>query len=267
MVSALRSVGESEELVVNVAATINNLSFYQTESSALTRSRLTIAKRKTNGLSLDWIHQCISLSFDPPPSVNSLQHQWWWNCCSAPVWTPCLKPPVCLEICPGPRMYAALSCKTKVKETHAVPCRRCHVRISWEPPARRSTVCTSANCCVMFGLNLSARPAAVSVNMPAYCGCISPIISAPPVLSSFFTLSPSAPVCGDTAWLQEPRDVLLRLWRPHEPGSGLPYEGQAFRGGGRCQVSTDFVSWLISVEKRQRKWDKERTISFFNATY
>lgn len=74
MVSALRSVGESEELVVNVAATINNLSFYQAESSALTRSRLTIAKRKTGGLSLDWIHLCVSLSFDPPPSLPILSN-------------------------------------------------------------------------------------------------------------------------------------------------------------------------------------------------
>lgn len=83
----------------------------------------------------------------------------------------------------------------------------------------------------------------------------------PPGLSSFFTLSPSAPVCGDTARLQKPRDVLLRLRRPHEPCSGLPHEGQAFRGGGRRQVSTDFVSWLISVAKRQRKRDEERTFS------
>ncbi|XP_034756286.1 armadillo repeat-containing protein 2 [Etheostoma cragini] len=40
----LRSVQESDELLVNVAATINNLSFYQEESSVLRRSRLTIAK-------------------------------------------------------------------------------------------------------------------------------------------------------------------------------------------------------------------------------
>lgn len=152
-----------------------------------------------------------------------------------------MKPPVCLEICPSPRMCAALSCKTKVKETHAVPRRRCHVRIRCEPPARRRTPCTSANCCVMFGLNLSAQPAAVSINMPAYCGCIGPLIFTDG-LSSFFTLSPSTPVCGDTARLQKPRDVLLRLRRPDEPCSGLPHEGQAFRGGGRRQVSTDFVS-------------------------
>ncbi|TNM94901.1 hypothetical protein fugu_017660 [Takifugu bimaculatus] len=41
---ALRSVRESEELVVNAAATINNLSFYQAEGSALDRSRLAVAK-------------------------------------------------------------------------------------------------------------------------------------------------------------------------------------------------------------------------------
>ncbi|XP_059211764.1 armadillo repeat-containing protein 2 [Centropristis striata] len=40
----LRSVQESEELLVNVAATINNLSFYKEQSSVLGRSRLTIAK-------------------------------------------------------------------------------------------------------------------------------------------------------------------------------------------------------------------------------
>uniref|UniRef100_A0A671V6E0 Armadillo repeat containing 2 n=1 Tax=Sparus aurata TaxID=8175 RepID=A0A671V6E0_SPAAU len=40
----LRSVQESEELLVNVAATINNLSFYQEESSLLRHSQLAIAK-------------------------------------------------------------------------------------------------------------------------------------------------------------------------------------------------------------------------------
>ncbi|XP_038582123.1 armadillo repeat-containing protein 2 isoform X1 [Micropterus salmoides] len=40
----LRSVQDSEELLVNVAATINNLSFYQEESSILTHSQLNIAK-------------------------------------------------------------------------------------------------------------------------------------------------------------------------------------------------------------------------------
>lgn len=43
----LRSVQESEELLVNVAATINNLSYYQKDSSALRDSQLTIAKCKT----------------------------------------------------------------------------------------------------------------------------------------------------------------------------------------------------------------------------
>lgn len=43
----LRSVQESEELLVNVAATINNLSFYQAESSVLRHSELTITKCKT----------------------------------------------------------------------------------------------------------------------------------------------------------------------------------------------------------------------------
>lgn len=46
----LRSVQESEELLVNVAATINNMSFYQAESSVLTQSELTIAKCKTERL-------------------------------------------------------------------------------------------------------------------------------------------------------------------------------------------------------------------------
>ncbi|XP_067337481.1 armadillo repeat-containing protein 2 isoform X2 [Channa argus] len=40
----LRSVQESEELLVNVAATINNLSFYHENNSAITPSQLTIAK-------------------------------------------------------------------------------------------------------------------------------------------------------------------------------------------------------------------------------
>ncbi|KAM6992497.1 armadillo repeat-containing protein 2 [Tautogolabrus adspersus] len=40
----LRSVQESEELLVNVAATINNLSFYQEGNSVLTHNQLTIAK-------------------------------------------------------------------------------------------------------------------------------------------------------------------------------------------------------------------------------
>ncbi|KAF0023597.1 hypothetical protein F2P81_024227 [Scophthalmus maximus] len=43
----LRSVQESEELLVNVAATINNLSFYQEQSSVLRHSQLAITKRKT----------------------------------------------------------------------------------------------------------------------------------------------------------------------------------------------------------------------------
>ncbi|XP_076010996.1 armadillo repeat-containing protein 2 isoform X2 [Genypterus blacodes] len=40
----LRSVQESEELLVNVAVTINNLSFYQEETSAVTLSQLSVAK-------------------------------------------------------------------------------------------------------------------------------------------------------------------------------------------------------------------------------
>ncbi|XP_054474521.1 armadillo repeat-containing protein 2 [Anoplopoma fimbria] len=40
----LRCVQESEELMVNVAATINNLSFYQEDSSVFRRSQLTMAK-------------------------------------------------------------------------------------------------------------------------------------------------------------------------------------------------------------------------------
>ncbi|XP_054877390.1 armadillo repeat-containing protein 2 isoform X2 [Poeciliopsis prolifica] len=40
----LRSVEESEDLMVNVAAAINNLSFYQEENSEITHNQLTIAK-------------------------------------------------------------------------------------------------------------------------------------------------------------------------------------------------------------------------------
>ncbi|XP_041831146.1 armadillo repeat-containing protein 2 isoform X2 [Melanotaenia boesemani] len=40
----LKSVQESKELMVNVAATINNLSFYQEENSEIRRNRLAIAK-------------------------------------------------------------------------------------------------------------------------------------------------------------------------------------------------------------------------------
>ncbi|XP_053300732.1 armadillo repeat-containing protein 2 [Pleuronectes platessa] len=40
----LRSVQESEELLVNVAATINNLSFYQEQSSVIRRSRVAITR-------------------------------------------------------------------------------------------------------------------------------------------------------------------------------------------------------------------------------
>lgn len=67
MVSALRSVRESEELVVNAAATINNLSFYQEEGSALGRRRLTVAKRKTGRLSLRRIRRSICVSPLIPP--------------------------------------------------------------------------------------------------------------------------------------------------------------------------------------------------------
>lgn len=45
--SELRSVQESEELTVNTAATINNLSYYQQQSSALRNSHLAIAECKT----------------------------------------------------------------------------------------------------------------------------------------------------------------------------------------------------------------------------
>lgn len=46
----LMSVQESEELLVNVAATINNMSFYQEESCVLRHSQLIIAKCKSNRL-------------------------------------------------------------------------------------------------------------------------------------------------------------------------------------------------------------------------
>ncbi|TKS75587.1 Armadillo repeat-containing protein 2 [Collichthys lucidus] len=44
VIAELTSVQESEELLVNVAATVNNMSFYQEDSSVLRLSRLTIAK-------------------------------------------------------------------------------------------------------------------------------------------------------------------------------------------------------------------------------
>uniref|UniRef100_UPI0037E8EB97 armadillo repeat-containing protein 2 n=1 Tax=Semicossyphus pulcher TaxID=241346 RepID=UPI0037E8EB97 len=56
----LRCVQESEELLVNVAATINNLSFYQEESSVLRHNRLTIAKLMLKLLlspSMDAVHE------------------------------------------------------------------------------------------------------------------------------------------------------------------------------------------------------------------
>lgn len=43
----LRSVQDSEELMVNVAAALNNLSFYQAESAVLRDSQLAIAQCKT----------------------------------------------------------------------------------------------------------------------------------------------------------------------------------------------------------------------------
>ncbi|TKS76105.1 Armadillo repeat-containing protein 2 [Collichthys lucidus] len=78
----LRSVQESEELLVNVAATVNNMSFYQEDSSVLRLSRLTIAK-----LMLKLV---LSSSMDA-----------------------CLRPPVYMEICHSPRMCGTLLCKTK----------------------------------------------------------------------------------------------------------------------------------------------------------
>lgn len=57
---------------MNAAAAINNLSFYQTESSALGRSRLAVAKRKTCRPSLPGLHLC--LSFDPPPPLLILSN-------------------------------------------------------------------------------------------------------------------------------------------------------------------------------------------------
>lgn len=49
----LRSVQESEELLVNVAATINNLSFYRQESSAVRRNQLAVSKCKSERINID----------------------------------------------------------------------------------------------------------------------------------------------------------------------------------------------------------------------
>lgn len=116
--SDLRSVQESEELLVNVAAAFNNLSFYLTEGCALRHSQLTIAKSKTERRKCrSWKkNQCvISVSF---PTSFSLclctSPQWCWNWCSAQVWRPCSKPHECMEIYPSSRRYETLLCKTKV---------------------------------------------------------------------------------------------------------------------------------------------------------
>lgn len=45
--TALRSMQESKELVISVAAAINSLSFYQVETSGPRNSQLAIATRKT----------------------------------------------------------------------------------------------------------------------------------------------------------------------------------------------------------------------------
>lgn len=58
----LRTVEESEELLVNVAAAINNLSFYQKETSAIKHNQLHIAKRKAGKPREDKIDLFIFLS-------------------------------------------------------------------------------------------------------------------------------------------------------------------------------------------------------------
>lgn len=149
----LRAVQESEELMVNVAATINNLSFYQAESSVLRNSELTIAKCKTERLTHLYvgIYNQIRVSYlyffalvlhfsMPSPLLSSARSffvlQWCWSWCSAPVWMPCLKPLVCMATCHSPRMYETLSCRTKVNngQTHTISiwdsCGSRHVWIS-----------------------------------------------------------------------------------------------------------------------------------------
>lgn len=101
---------------------------------------------------------------------------------------------------------------------------------------------TSVYYYVMFRLHLSARPATVSINMPADSGDSSCLICAPlclgalPRSPSFSLLS--APVCGDAARLEEQRDVFFGLRGPHQPGSGPSQQGLPHSGGGFCQVRT-----------------------------
>lgn len=110
-----------------------------------------------------------------------------------------------------------------------------------------STVGSSAYCCVMFRLDLSARPASVSVNTPADSGDSSLLIFDLLCLrraltsSSLSTLLPpsfSAPVCSDAARLKKHWDVFCSLRGPHQPDAGPPQQAQSHSGGGWCQVRT-----------------------------
>lgn len=101
----LRSVQESEELMVNVAAAFNNLSFYQAESAALRSSQLAIARCKTEGevsvLSLSLrvgVRAQVSSTHSPPP-LSSLSP-------SLPLSSVC--DPVMLKLVFSPSMDAIL---------------------------------------------------------------------------------------------------------------------------------------------------------------
>lgn len=62
-VTALRSMQESKELVISVAAAINSLSFYQVETSGPRNSQLAIAMRKTDRPSCRWKIKSASVGF------------------------------------------------------------------------------------------------------------------------------------------------------------------------------------------------------------
>lgn len=102
--------------------------------------------------------------------------------------------------------------------------------------------CTAAERCVMFGLNLSARPAEATVNTAADCGdceallSLTCFVSVPTPHAGFPGPFHSAPVCCDAAGLQKRRDVFLSLRRPHQPGDGAAQQGPPPAGGGRHQV-------------------------------
>lgn len=121
---------------------------------------------------------------------------------------------------------------------------------SWAGARGVGRLSTAAERCVMFGLNLSARPAEATVNTAADCADCEPSYLWP-------ALSPFAPsrrlpcpfnsaqVCCDAAGLEKCRDVFLSLRRPHQPGHGAPQQSPPLAGGGHRQVS--FKCWHVDV--------------------